>query len=106
MDASLGVLEENARQAKRDLWADPNPVPPWEVRQPKQGRTPLARGDLSSEPVENPDTTPTIIGNRNSHVYHRPDCPGYTATAPKNRMMFNNEAKAEAAGFPRAGNCS
>ena len=105
-DASLGVLEEDARQAKRGLWADPNPVPPWEVRQPKQGRTPLARGDLSSEPVEYPDTTPMpIIGNRNSHVYHRPDCPTYTATAPKNRMVFNSEAQAEAAGFHRAENC-
>ena len=57
-DASLGVLEADARQAKRGLWADQNPVPPWEVRQPKQGRTPLARGDLSSEPMENPETTP------------------------------------------------
>ena len=75
-DASLGVLEEDARQARRGLWADPNPVPPWEVRQPKQGRTPLAHGGHSSEPVENPDTTPMpIIGNRNSHVYHRPRLP-------------------------------
>ncbi|MEP6891736.1 MAG: hypothetical protein ABI955_13670 [Nitrospirota bacterium] len=61
-------MEEDAGQAKRGLWSDQNPVPPWEVRQPKQGRTPLARGDLSSEPMENPDTTPMpIIGNRNSH---------------------------------------
>lgn len=75
-DASLEVLEEAARQAKRGLWADQNPVPPWEVRPPKQGHTPLARGDLSSEPMENPDTTPMpIIGNRNSHVYHRPRLP-------------------------------
>ncbi|MFH1067564.1 MAG: thermonuclease family protein [bacterium] len=25
-------LEEQARQAKRGLWADPNPTPPWEFR--------------------------------------------------------------------------
>lgn len=105
-DESLGVLEEEARQAKRGLWVDPNPVPPWEVRHPKQGGSPLVRGDLSSEPLANPDTTPMpIIGNRNSYVYHRPDCPSYTATAPKNRVMFNSEAEAEAAGFHRAGNC-
>ena len=105
-DESLGALEEEARQAKRGLWADPNPIPPWELRHPKQGRTPLARGNLLSEPRENPDTTPTpIIGNRNSHVYHRPDCPNYTATAPKNRVMFNSEAEAVAAGYHRARNC-
>ena len=94
-DASLGVLDEDARQAKRGLWADQNPDPLWEVRQPNQGRTPRARVDLSLVPLENPDTTPMpIIGNRNSHVYHRPDCPSYTATAPKNRMMFNSKAEA------------
>ena len=103
---SLGALEEGARQAKQGLWADANPVPPWEVRHPEQGRTPLARGNLLTEPRENPDTTPTpIIGNRNSHVYHRPDCPNYTATAPKNRVMFNSEAEAVAAGYNRARNC-
>ena len=36
-DASLGALEEEAQQAKRGLWADPNPLPPWELRHPKQG---------------------------------------------------------------------
>ena len=94
-DASLGVLDEDARQAKGGLWADQNPDPLWEVRQPNQGRTPRARVDLSLVPVENPDTTPMpIIGNRNSHVYHRPVCPSYTSTAPKNRMMFNSKAEA------------
>jgi len=105
-DESLGALEEGARQAKRGLWADPNPVPPWEVRHPKQGHTPKVPSNLSSEPMENPDTIPmSIIGNRNSKVYHRPDCPNYTATAPKNRVTFNSVAKAEAAGYRRAGNC-
>ena len=80
--------------------------PPWEIRHPKQGRHPSALGNLSSEPREKPDTTlMAIIGNRHSQVYHRPDCPNYTATAPKNRVMFNSEAEAEAAGFHRARNC-
>ncbi len=29
-DVSLGDLEDEARLAKRGLWADPDPVPPWE----------------------------------------------------------------------------
>ena len=105
-DQSGGALEEEAQHAKRGLWADPNPIPPWEIRHPKQGRTPRAPGSLSSEPREKSDTTPmAIIGNRHSQVYHRPDCPNYTSTAPKNRVLFTSEAEAEAAGYHRARNC-
>ena len=104
----MGALEQDAQQAKHGLWADPNPIPPWEIRHPKQGRMPRAPGGLSSESEEKsaPDRTPmVIIGNRHSRVYHRPDCHNYTATAPKNRVMFNTEAEAEAAGYHRAMNC-
>jgi micrococcal nuclease len=31
-DHELERLEQDARKAKRGLWADPNPVPPWEYR--------------------------------------------------------------------------
>ena len=31
-DTTLEKLETEAREAKRGLWADPNPVPPWEWR--------------------------------------------------------------------------
>jgi endonuclease YncB( thermonuclease family) len=31
-DRSLLALEQEARGAKRGLWTDPNPVPPWEYR--------------------------------------------------------------------------
>lgn len=37
-DARLAELETSARQARRGLWADPNPTPPWEWR--KRRRTP------------------------------------------------------------------
>ncbi len=30
------VLEQEAREAKRGLWADPNPIPPWEFRRKKR----------------------------------------------------------------------
>src|SRR5437867_4511976 len=32
----LATLEEEARNAKRGLWADSNPVPPWEWRKQKR----------------------------------------------------------------------
>lgn len=37
-DKSLRQLEEQARSAKRGLWADPNPIPPWCYRKLKKGR--------------------------------------------------------------------
>lgn len=55
---------------------------------------------------DHPGTRPTqIIGNRNFQVYHRPDYPSYTATKTKNRVMFDNAAEGEAAGYRVAGNC-
>jgi len=37
-DATLGQLEAQARAARRGLWLDPHPVPPWEWRKQKKGR--------------------------------------------------------------------
>ena len=36
-DATLGQLEAEARAARRGLWADSNPVPPWEWRHAAAG---------------------------------------------------------------------
>ena len=48
----------------------------------------------------------SIIGNRNSHVYHLPQgCPSYDRVAAKNRVPFNSEVEAQAAGYRKAGNC-
>ncbi len=35
-DDSLGILEDRARLSKRGLWADPNPVAPWDFRRGKR----------------------------------------------------------------------
>jgi endonuclease YncB( thermonuclease family) len=38
-DKSLGQLEEEARSARRGLWVDPSPIPPWEFREKEKVRS-------------------------------------------------------------------
>ncbi|HEX8845423.1 MAG TPA: thermonuclease family protein [Pyrinomonadaceae bacterium] len=86
--------EEEARASKLGLWQDPNPTPPGDYRVDVK----LAR--WGPAPPEG-----TIIGNKQSKKYHRPDCPGYRDMAEKNRVFFKSVNEAEAAGYKRAGNC-
>jgi len=37
-DGMLERFEAEAREAKRGLWADKNPIPPWEYRKMQRGR--------------------------------------------------------------------
>lgn len=124
-NSELEKFEKEAREAKKGLWADPHPVPPWVYRKAKRGQSldlsdlmPLdadAASSMSSRgppPLEavGPDTPSSpllypIIGNRRSHIYHRPDCPNYSQVAPQNRVEFNSAAEAESAGYRVAKNC-
>jgi endonuclease YncB( thermonuclease family)/methylphosphotriester-DNA--protein-cysteine methyltransferase len=86
--------EEEARAAKLGLWQDPNPTPPGDYRVEVK----VAR--WGPPPPEG-----TVIGNKQSKKYHRPDCPGYRDMAEKNRVFFKSVEEAETAGYKRAGNC-
>lgn len=52
-----------------------------------------------------PPGAPAILGNKNSKIYHRATCPGYTSVSEKNRVWFKTEAEAEQAGYRKARNC-
>ncbi|HEX8649625.1 MAG TPA: thermonuclease family protein [Pyrinomonadaceae bacterium] len=91
---SYAKAEHEARAAKRGLWQEPNPTPPGEYRQ----KVKLDR--WGTPPPEG-----TVIGNKSSKKYHRPDCPGYRDMAERNRIFFKTVGEAEAAGYKRAGNC-
>ena len=75
-DGSLGALEQEAREAKRGLWAEPNPIPPWIYRHPELAKEEklvaesVAKG-LATLPPATPRKEGPIIGNMNSRVYHR-----------------------------------
>jgi micrococcal nuclease len=96
----LEGLEKEARDAKKGLWVDPAPIPPWVYRKARRGQSldlsdlvPLETEAESNVATRGPpllatvesDSAPAtatspypIIGNRRSHIYHRPDCPNYS----------------------------
>lgn len=95
--AAYEKAEAEARQARRGLWSQPSPQPPWEFRRGSTAPAPSA-------PVSTPSSG-QIIGNRNSRIYHAPGCPDYNKVSEKNRVYFNNQTEAERAGFRKARNC-
>ncbi|MCI0523811.1 MAG: thermonuclease family protein [Acidobacteria bacterium] len=90
------LAEADARDRGRGLWASPGPIPPWELRAAQRSRL------ADREPEAG---TGQVIGDRNAMIYHRPDCPDYSKVSERNRLYFENEADALAAGFRKAGNC-
>jgi endonuclease YncB( thermonuclease family) len=91
VDAALERLEREARAARRGLWSQPSPVPPWEWRHPQRNAA------LGAEA--------TVIANRRSFIYHRPGCPNAARVSEKNRVSFGSPAVAEAAGYRPAKDC-
>ncbi len=96
-DLSLKSLEEEARRDKRGLWSQSNPIPPWDFRH-GSGNSVQPIATLSS------GTLP-IIGNKNSRIYHLPNCDSYGKVSPKNRIIFQSNLEAEGAGYRKARNC-
>jgi micrococcal nuclease len=95
--AVYGLAETRARQEKRGLWADAEPTPPWDFRRGKTVKAPVVPLLAATGP---------IIGNRNSKIYHSPNCPDYSKVSERNRVPFKTEAEAQAAGYRKARNCS
>ena len=100
-DTALAQLEAEARTAKRGLWADAHPVPPWEWRKGQPEATHAAASPASTTS----STVGPIIGNQRSKVYHWPGCLDYDKVSAKNRVAFPSREAAEQAGYRPAGNC-
>jgi micrococcal nuclease len=115
-NVALEELEKEARDAKKGLWADPAPVPPWVYRKARR-RQALDPSDLTprgtpalAAPQKNVSTGPEarlypIIGNRQGRIYHRPDCPNYSQISPRNRIVFKSASHAEALGYRFSEKC-
>ena len=112
-DKSLRDLEDEARDEKRGLWRDRNPIPPWVFRKIQNKQVPDI-GDFEPprkvppQPQGAPSegTTGPIIGHRKSHIYNRPGCPSYGKVSEKNAIQFATVEEAEEAGYTIAKNCS
>ncbi len=97
------AAEREARKGLRGLWADADPKAPWVFR-----RSARARDQVESRPLLDTSTAQiekSVIANRRSHVFHRPDCPDYLKVAPHNRVTFASVSEAEKAGYRQAKNC-
>ena len=99
-DSSLYELENEARGARRGIWAlrEAEREPPWQWREERRD------SHFSPAPTVAVPQGP-VIGNRLSLIYHRPDCPDYGKVSAGNRVYFPSLAAAEAAGFHQARNC-
>ena len=80
----LAKLEEAARKAKRGLWADENPLAPWEYR--ARQKTPEAAPD------ESKDEKISYWLNTSSGVRHNQRCEHFQKTK-KGRLCGPNEGK-------------
>jgi endonuclease YncB( thermonuclease family) len=69
-DATLGQLESEARAAKRGLWADPQPIPPWQFR--SQGRETITP---RVEPQKQETPEATVFITKTGKKYHQEGCP-------------------------------
>jgi len=85
--------------------------PPWVYRKIQRKQVPdLADFDC---PRQNPSAPSNpiasrasqVIGNKRSHIYHRPDCPGYAKVSTNNQALFPDATAAEEAGYRLTGNC-
>lgn len=109
--APFDRAEREARQSRRGLWSAAA-TPPWEFRAAARGAGSggFTRTNAPSMPppaTGAASTTPTgaVRGNRNSSLYHLPDCPDYEKISLRNRVSFKNEAEAQQNGFRKARNC-
>jgi len=62
-------------------------------------------GQVPDMTVEIDSGQGTVVGSRNSDVYHLPWCSGAQRIGEENLVVFNSRAEAEAAGYRPAGNC-
>lgn len=101
-DARLAGLEQEARQQRRGLWAEPRPIAPWDYRAsgtPGGSRSVTRLKPRAAAPVKPvaPARAGAYHGNTASRIYHAPGCRDYDCKHCT--AAFMSRAAAEAAGY-------
>jgi micrococcal nuclease len=98
-DYELAKLEFEARSKKRGLWAEPNPVPPWEYRRNQRS------SNRAKELISKLNRAGMAYhGDVSSKIFHKPGCKYH---ACKNcTAVFQNREEAIAAGYKSCPICN
>lgn len=96
-DPQLAAAEAAAKATRSGLWADANPLPPWEFRRAPTRAQPRTVERQSQQPAG------ALRGNVRSKVFHRSSCRNYRC---KNcTAAFQTREQAITAGYRPAGDC-
>jgi hypothetical protein len=82
-DRTLAGMEAKAKAAKRGLWADPDPMPPWQWREGKR------QDRVESKPAQ---TAIVFKGNIRAKIFHRTECRYYDCKACTETFASRDEA--------------
>lgn len=93
----LAGLETKARKARKGLWKDPKPTPPWDWRRQQRGKGPATATATTTATATRGHGTGSLHGNVKSHALHGPGCQHYNC---KNcTALFKTVAQARSAGY-------
>lgn len=99
--------EREAKSVRRGLWSSRFATAPWDFRAShRSGESGIANRATSTPPRAPVDNGfGAVRGNRNSGIYHLPECPDYEKISFRNRVSFRTEGEARQNGFRKARNC-
>jgi endonuclease YncB( thermonuclease family) len=94
-------LESNAKASQKGLWADANPIPPWEYRQKQRSGGDVLPAALAVIPSADTKKVPggSVVyhGNTAKHVFHGAACKEFNC--PTCTVTFNSISEALDAGY-------
>lgn len=73
-DTILRDLEAKARAEKKGLWADPNPIAPWDFRRGETGQKAQGPTAAKSAQAQSVGDTVTVYVTKTGAKYHRDGC--------------------------------
>ncbi|MDT7604053.1 MAG: hypothetical protein QOF61_2050 [Acidobacteriota bacterium] len=93
--------EKDSRAARRGLWKDAAPTPPWQYR---------AANKIGEDPRDIPQpsapATTSVVADRRSKFYYLPNCAGYRRVPARSRVRFKSSDEATRAGYKLAPACA